>query len=64
MADVHRLEERKRTLLDQLRLRFDPLPAEAEQAVEATQDADQLAKWLRGVVKAKDLDAIGIVLRH
>jgi hypothetical protein len=65
MADVHRdeitLAERKRTLVEQLRLRWAPLPAEVEQAIGATQDAEQLAEWLRRFVTARDLDAIGIV---
>jgi hypothetical protein len=54
LADVHRdegrlegeLAERKRTLLELLRLRFS-LPPEMAQAIEATQDGDQLAEWLR-----------------
>jgi hypothetical protein len=31
-----------------------------EQAIEATQDANRLQQWLRGVVTANDLDSIGI----
>jgi hypothetical protein len=73
LADVHRDEGRdqgwregtlaanKRTLVDLLRLRFETLPAETEQVIEATQDPDRLAEWLRGVVTARDLDSIGIV---
>jgi hypothetical protein len=73
MVDVHRDEgraegrreeriaDRKRTLLEQLRLRWAPLPAETEQVLEATQDADQLAEWLRRFATATDLDAVGIV---
>src|SRR6202044_2024149 len=61
MADVHRdeatLAANKRTLLELLRLRFKSLPPETELAIAETQDADQLAEWLRGVVTAKDLDA-------
>jgi hypothetical protein len=67
LADVHREEgraeeriaDRKRTLLEQLRLRF-PVPTEVEQVIEATQDADKLAEWLRGVVTKDNLEAIGI----
>jgi len=73
LADVHReegrlkgqlegtLAERKRTLLELLRLRFKSLTPEVELAIQATRDADQLAEWLRRVITAKDLDAIGIV---
>jgi hypothetical protein len=65
MAEEDRHEERivdrKRTLLDQLRLRWGTLPAETEQVIEATQDADKLAEWLRGVITARDLDAVGII---
>ena len=64
LADVHRAEERitdrKRTLLELLRLRFS-VPPEVVQAIEATQDADKLAEWLRGVVTKNDLDSIGIL---
>ena len=67
LADFHReqdrsevrITDRKRTLLEQLRLRFS-LPAEVAQAIKATQDADILAEWLRGVATAKTLDSIGI----
>jgi hypothetical protein len=65
LADIHgdeaRLAERKRTLLEQLRLRFKSVPVETEQTIEATQDAEQLAEWLRGVITARDLRSIGIV---
>jgi hypothetical protein len=65
LADVHRdegaLAANKRTLVEQLRLRFKTLPAKTGQVIAATQDADQLAEWLRGVVTARDLDTIGIV---
>ncbi len=68
LADVHRdegrregvLAERKRVLLDLLRVRWAPLPTETEQAIEATQDADKLAEWLRRFATARDLDAVGI----
>jgi hypothetical protein len=59
-----RLAERKRTLVEQLRLRFDPLPAETEQVIEGTQDPEKLAEWLRGVITARDFDSIGIVSRR
>jgi hypothetical protein len=69
LADIHRdeardeerLAERKRTLLEQLRLKFKSLPAETEQTIEATQDAEQLAEWLRRFATATRLKTIGIV---
>jgi hypothetical protein len=69
MADVHREEgrlegavaERKRLLLELLRLRFKTLPVEVEQVIEATQDPDQVAEWLRRFATAKNLARIGIV---
>jgi hypothetical protein len=65
LADVHRdeaiLAERKRTLLELLRLRSKELLAEMERVIEATQDADQLAEWLRRFATAKDLGSIGIL---
>jgi hypothetical protein len=64
LADVHREEgeilAKRSTLLDQLRLRWGDLPAETKQVIEATQDADKLAEWLRGVVTKDTLEAIGI----
>jgi hypothetical protein len=72
MPDIHReegrreglLEGTKQMLLEQLRLRFRSVPKEVEQAVQATQDADQVAKWLRRFATATDLDSIGIVPPH
>jgi hypothetical protein len=65
LADMHweeaTLAANKRTLLELLRLRWGPLPAETEQVIETTQDAEQLAAWLRGVVTAEDLEGVGIV---
>jgi hypothetical protein len=65
LADVHweeaTLAANKRTLLELLHLRFKSLSPEVEQAIRATQDADQLAEWLRRFATAKDLDSIGIV---
>ena len=65
MADVHReeitLAVNKQTLLEQLQLRWGPLPTEMEQVIETTQDTDQLAEWLRGVITARDLNGVGIV---
>src|SRR5947209_794753 len=61
--DLATLEERKRTLLEQLRLRFKSLSPEIEQVIKATQDADRLAEWLRGVITARDLAAVGILPR-
>ena len=58
------LAERKRTLVNQLKLRFAPLPSEIEQTVESTQDADQLAQWLDRFATADDLDSIGILPRR
>jgi hypothetical protein len=68
LADVHRDEGRregeitvrKQTLLDLLRVRWGTVSAETEQAIAATQDAEKLAEWLRGVVTSKDLKSIGI----
>ncbi len=67
--DIHRdegrreatLADRKRTLGELLRLRFGALPPEVEQAIQATQEPEQLAEWLRRFANAQDLDAIGIV---
>ena len=69
MAEIHReegrlegaLAERKRILLEWLRLRFESASPQVEQVIEATQDGDQLAEWLRRFHTAKTLDAIGIV---
>jgi hypothetical protein len=65
LADVHREEgalgAKKQTLLEQLRLRWGPLPAETEQVIQATQDAEQLAAWLRRFATAGNLDGVGIV---
>jgi hypothetical protein len=55
------LAANKRTLVDQLRLRFKRIPPEIEQTIQTTQDADQLAEWLRRFATADDLDAVGIV---
>jgi hypothetical protein len=45
-----------------LRLKYkSSFSQEMEQAIEATQDADQLAEWLRRVITARDLDSIGIL---
>ncbi len=60
-AERYTLEERKRTLVDQLLCGFSPLPAEIEQTIQMTQDSEKLAGWLRGVITARDLDAIGIL---
>jgi hypothetical protein len=76
LADVHREEgreegrdegrreeriaARKQTLLDQLRLRWGALPAEVEQVIEATQDADRLKEWLDRFATARTLASIGI----
>ena len=65
MADVHReeitLADRKRTLLELLRLRWGPLPTETMQVIETTQNADQLAEWLRRFATASGLETIGII---
>jgi len=63
-GERYTLVERKRTLVEQLRLRFETLPAEVEQKIETTQDADKIAEWLRGIITARDLDAIGILPRR
>jgi hypothetical protein len=63
-AERYTLEERKRTLVKQLRLRFPPLPPEIEQTIEHTQDADKLAEWLERFATADDLRAIVIVPQH
>jgi hypothetical protein len=68
LADVHRdegaLAANRRTLLNQLRLRFESLPPNMEQVIQATNDAEKLAEWLRGVVIAPDLASIGIPEGH
>jgi hypothetical protein len=69
LADVHRDEgrlegaliARKQMLVDLLPLRFKSLPEEMEHTIKASQDADKLAEWLRGIITAKDLDSIGIL---
>ncbi len=61
---TERLAERKRTLVELLRLRFDPLPDEIEQTIASTRDADTLAEWLRRFATADDLDSIGILPRR
>jgi hypothetical protein len=63
-GERYTLEANKRTLVNQLRLRFPPLPAEIEQTIAETQDAKKLDEWLSGVVTAKDLNAIGIIPRR
>jgi hypothetical protein len=64
LADVHRdeaiLADRKRMLVEQLRLRFESLSPETEQTIRATDDADRLAEWLRRFATAKDLASVGI----
>jgi hypothetical protein len=69
LADVHRNEGRlegtvlgmQRVLLELLRSRWGPLPAETERAIETTQDPDQLTEWARRVLSAQDLEGIGIL---
>ncbi len=61
MADVDRTEDRKRILLELLRLRFETLPLEMEQAIKASQDGEQVEEWMRRFATAKDLEGIGIV---
>jgi hypothetical protein len=65
MADIHREEGAiaagKRTLLEQIQLRWGPPPAETQHAIQTTNDPDQLAQWLRAFATARDLDAVGIV---
>jgi hypothetical protein len=69
LADVHREEGRlqgeiaedKRMLLEQLRLRWSPLPVGIELDIEATQDIKRLRDWLRRVATGTDLYSIGIV---
>jgi len=69
MADVlmdkgrlaERLEDRKRTLVEQLQDRWGPLPEQTAQAIEATQDAEQIRAWLRRFATANDLASVGIV---
>jgi Putative transposase, YhgA-like len=74
MAEIHRdegrlegrlegtLAERKRFLVESLRLRFkSSVSPQVEQVIEATQDGDQLAEWLRRFHTAETLDAIGFL---
>ncbi len=63
-GERYTLEANKRTLLKQLRLRFETLPAEMEQVIASTRDADQIAEWLRRFATANDLDTIGILPRR
>jgi hypothetical protein len=68
LADVHReqasleavLNERKRTLLLQLRLRFKAVPPKIERTIQSTADSDQLEVWLTRFATAEDLDSIVI----
>ncbi len=63
-GERYTLEANKRTLVEQLSLRFESLPAEIVQAIESTRDADQIAEWLRRFATADDLDTIGILPRR
>ena len=62
--DLATLEERKRTLLEQLRLRFKSLSPETEQMIEATQDPDQVMEWIHRFATAEDFASIGIHSSH
>jgi hypothetical protein len=54
------LADRKRTLRRLIQIRWG-LPAEVERAIEATEDADQLAAWIDRFAAAADLASMGIV---
>jgi predicted transposase/invertase (TIGR01784 family) len=56
-ADQLRAEERANILLDQLRERFPPLSPEVTERVRSA-SADDLARWLRRVVKAERIEDV------
>lgn len=55
------LTSRKQLLLTQLHSRYGSIPGEVEQAVEASEDAEQLADWILKVITVKDLAAANIL---
>jgi hypothetical protein len=55
------LRLRKAILQEQIRERFDVLPANIEQVIAATQDLERLDAWLRRFATAKTLEDIGII---
>jgi hypothetical protein len=54
------IRAQQRTLLRLLRQRFGNLPSNVEQAVQATQDAERLERWLDRVVPSNSLADVGI----
>ena len=55
------MKQTDQTLLEQLRLRFGSITSEVEQTIQASQDAEQLAEWLRRFANAKAEADVGIV---
>ncbi len=54
---------RRQTLVRQLRKRFGKVPSAVVSVVEATEDVDQLDKWLDHLVTADTLEELGIRVR-
>ena len=57
------IETRQQTLLRLLRRRFDDLPSEVTQAINATTTADQLDEWLDRFATASSLEEMDIHIR-
>jgi len=57
------IETRQQTLIRQLRRRFDDLPSEVTQAINATTTTQQLDEWLDQVLTASSLDEMDIRVR-
>ncbi len=53
------IETRQQTLIRLLRRRFDDLPPEVTQAINATTTTQQLDDWLDQVLTASSLDEMG-----
>ena len=53
------IETRQQTLIRLLRRRFDDLPSEVAQAINATTTTEQLDEWLDRFATAKSLDEMG-----
>ena len=56
-------ETRQQTLIRQLRRRFDDLPPEVTQAINATTATQQLDEWLDQVLTASSLEEMDIHVR-
>jgi recombinational DNA repair protein RecR len=53
------IETRQQTLIRLLHRRFDDLPAEVTQAINATTATEQLDQWLDQVLTASSLEEMG-----